>query len=66
VGLLLTALAVMPFHVMALIDPSATKAADDGDPFGEPPSRIRTAVLLTLTVSVGMAGAALITKKPAT
>ncbi len=37
-GLAVTSLAVVAFviYVMAIMDPEATKAADEGDPFGEP------------------------------
>ena len=37
-GLAVAALGMVAFviYVMAIVDPEATKAADDGDPFGKP------------------------------
>jgi hypothetical protein len=46
-GLSLCSIAVIVFlvGVVAVIDPAGTKMADDGDPFGTPPSRLGSAVV---------------------
>ena len=41
VGLTIAAVAAMAF-----VDPIGTKAADDGNPFGEPASRVESSLML--------------------
>src|SRR5512132_3319186 len=41
---------VAGLSLLAILDPEGTKAADDSDPFGTPPSRTSSAALLGLGV----------------
>lgn len=53
--LIVVGLLIMLVGVVAILDPEGTNMSDDGDPFGEPPSRVESAVVasvgLTLLVS---------------
>lgn len=46
--LIVIGLLIVLVSVTALVDPVGTKHADDADPFGPPPSRLESAVILLL------------------
>lgn len=54
----LCSIAVIVFLVglAAVIDPVGTKMADDGDPFGKPPSRLSSALICLAGIGVFMGG----------
>lgn len=60
--LILASLIACGALVLAIFDPVGTKAADDTDPFGTPPSRIGSAVELCISAAIGAAGIYLILK----
>jgi len=42
--------------VLAIIDPAGSKLADDGDPFGPPPSRFGSAVIVLIFALIAAVG----------
>jgi hypothetical protein len=65
-ALVFVALATMPFHIVALMDPVGTKMADDADPFGVLPSRTKVVVRMLITGAAGLAGVWLLKRGNAT
>jgi hypothetical protein len=51
-GLVCTAVALL-----SILDPVGSKMADDGDPFGAPPSLVSSLLILAVYVGVSAAGA---------
>ena len=60
VGLILLAFILGSMAVVAIFDPISAKMADDGDPFGTPPSRAFSAFILSASVALGIVGVYLI------
>src|SRR5262245_36222501 len=46
--------------IVAIVDPIGTKMADDGDPFGTPPSRLTSATITSLSILVVVGGVLLV------
>ena len=57
IGLLLIGLLGVLVSVVAIFDPVGTKMADDGDPFGVPPTTVGSSLLLVLFLAVSTFGA---------
>lgn len=57
-GVALCSIAVIVFLVgfVAVIDPVGTKMADDGDPFGKPPSRWSSALICLAGIGMFIGG----------
>ncbi len=58
IGAVVCICAVIMFiaSVVAILDPVGTKMADDSDPFGEPSSKISSAVMGAASFAVGIGG----------
>jgi protein-S-isoprenylcysteine O-methyltransferase Ste14 len=50
----------IPFSILAIIDPVGSKAADDADPLGVPPTFLTSVGILGLYIVIAAVGAALL------
>jgi hypothetical protein len=58
--LLLSGLFGTAVCLLSIVDPVASKMADDGDPFGTPPSRLDSLLILLVYLGVSGVGAFLV------
>jgi hypothetical protein len=58
--MLLLGLAGCAVSLLAIMDPVGAKMADDGDPFGAPPSLVSSFFVLVMFVSISALGAYLL------
>jgi UPF0716 family protein affecting phage T7 exclusion len=62
VFLLISGLIASAIALLSILDPVASKLADDGDPFGTPPSRLDSLLILLVYFGVSCVGAFLVWK----
>ena len=60
--LLISGLICSTVALLSILDPVASKLADDGDPFGTPPSRLDSLLILSVYFGVSCVGAFLVWK----
>jgi UPF0716 family protein affecting phage T7 exclusion len=58
--LLISGLIGSAVALLSIVDPVASKMADDGDPFGTPPSRLTSLLILLIYLRVSCPGAFLV------
>jgi UPF0716 family protein affecting phage T7 exclusion len=58
--LLISGLIGSAVALLSIIDPVASKMTDDGDPFGSPPSRLSSVLILLVYFGVSCVGAFLV------
>jgi hypothetical protein len=61
-SLVLFALVLGGVALFAIFDPAGSKLADDNDPFGPPPSRVVSVVMLGTSVAINIVGMLLIVR----
>jgi len=55
-SLIVIGVVVMLAGAVALVDPVGTQMADDGDPFGPPPARTESVLMLALGLGTSVVG----------
>lgn len=58
--LLISGLIASAIALLSILDPVASKLADDGDPFGTPPSRLASLLILLVYFGASCVGAFLV------
>ena len=61
-SLVLFALVLGGVALFAIFDPAGSKLADDGDPFGPPPSRAVSVVMFGASIAINIVGMLLIVR----